>query len=44
MGNYAYMQRSQAQTFDPLSAPYTYESYDGLKNDDGSNTTYSQED
>ena len=44
VGNYAYMQRSQAQTFDPLSAPYTYESYDGLKNDDGSNTTYSQED
>ena len=44
VGNYAYMQRSQAQTFDPLSAGYTYESYDGLKNGDGSNTTYTQED
>ncbi|MGN1255426.1 MAG: SusC/RagA family TonB-linked outer membrane protein [Prevotella sp.] len=44
VGNYAYMQRSQAQTFDPLSTAYTYESYDGLKNDDGTNTTYTQED
>lgn len=45
VGNYVYMQRSQAQTFDPLTASYyTYESYDGLKNDDGSNTVYSQED
>ena len=44
VGNYAFIESTQRQTFDPLSASYTYEPYDGLKNEDGTNTVYTQED
>ncbi len=43
LGDYSYFNKQKTQTYDPLSGGYTYEPYDRLKNDNGTNYTYTQE-
>ena len=43
IGSYTFYKKDNAQSFDPMSPTYSFMPYDRLRNDDGSNYTYTQE-